>query len=208
MSLDLTVFHPFPRLAKETRLQIWQLAITEPRVVDVRYHLPAGRESGYFVSPNQVPTTLHACFESRAAVSTYYTPAFINEDNHCRRYIWVNFNIDTIGMLDHELPFLDGLNDDTASIRWMEIQAPEKIKFMYYQKWMNGMPGLRGLDILSSTPVWTWGSQCLLNMEKGFMDSFDGIGNWKLPKIRLIEKSTGYTVDSDSLLQLLRGRKR
>lgn len=80
-------FHPFPRLPLELRRHIWEMSM-QPREIPI--HL----NRQYCYSPTKTPAILHSCGESRSHLQSIYTKAF--KLGSQPRYIWVNFDLDTI----------------------------------------------------------------------------------------------------------------
>ncbi|PVI01413.1 hypothetical protein DM02DRAFT_349092 [Periconia macrospinosa] len=89
----MATFHLFPRLPLELRIQIWALA-TADRIVHVNRCIgDVDGEKGFW-SPDLPPGVTRACRESRTYCN--YRKAFILERSP--RYVWVNFEYDTIQM--------------------------------------------------------------------------------------------------------------
>ncbi|KXH30473.1 hypothetical protein CSAL01_00701 [Colletotrichum salicis] len=92
-------FHLFSELPFELRIQIWHLA-KEPRTLVIRTcdelakyrRQPLESTLIYYHSPNTVPAMLQTCRESRNL--GLYARAF--NGGLKPRYVWVDFNIDTI----------------------------------------------------------------------------------------------------------------
>lgn len=100
MATFYDTFHPFPRLPLELRICIWKMTIA-PREVVVKEKPTWVEENGQSIrktlclkSPTPVPAVLHANHEARSVLTTFYVRAY--NSGHQPRYIWVNFNIDTI----------------------------------------------------------------------------------------------------------------
>ncbi|KAE8446190.1 hypothetical protein EG329_012415 [Mollisiaceae sp. DMI_Dod_QoI] len=70
------VFHPFPRLAPELRLQIWEAARPEPRVIRIFPKKYEGEKYFAAHSTAKVPTLLQTCRESRKVALEWYTLSF------------------------------------------------------------------------------------------------------------------------------------
>tara|TARA_R110002060_G_scaffold23136_9_gene31311 strand:+ start:174 stop:812 length:639 start_codon:yes stop_codon:yes gene_type:complete len=74
----LTQFKRFPNLAAEIRLQIWELASSIPRDLDIwtrPFNIP-GSHGFKFATTKPVPSTLHTTKESRTVGLKYYHLAF------------------------------------------------------------------------------------------------------------------------------------
>lgn len=113
-------FHPFPRLPLELRQRIWELGI-EPRKVVV------GRSRFLRCPRSPPPPLLHACAESRSYLQKYYRKAFVY--GNPSRYSWVNFDNDTIYMMDYDF---GGFPADIPFIRWLVLESSDA-GFFYYQ---------------------------------------------------------------------------
>ncbi|KAH8684515.1 hypothetical protein BGZ60DRAFT_355066, partial [Tricladium varicosporioides] len=114
-------FHLFLRLPKELRNRIWKFAAFEPRLLNIRAFPPASVEIQYFFSSDPVPAILHTCQESRTEVLVFYTKAF--STGTTLRYIWTNFNVDTIKIEDHHLSKVN--QEERARIRWLIVNVNE-----------------------------------------------------------------------------------
>jgi hypothetical protein len=113
------VFHLFPLLPAELRIQIWK-ACTHPRIVEIsREPFSASRgDLEYFWSPQPVVAIQEACHESRN--SGCYVKGFTL--GAAPRYTWVNFSTDTIdlsqfAMNDPEMEYsrIEKLHIDVAA---------------------------------------------------------------------------------------------
>lgn len=91
-------FHPFPRLPLELRLQIWNLALPGPRVVQVieakKRHMLTRQASYHWTSNSPSPILLRVCKESREEALRTYTAAFGRNENDGR--VYVDFDKDTV----------------------------------------------------------------------------------------------------------------
>jgi hypothetical protein len=96
----MATFYPFPRLPHELRVLVWLLA-ANPRTVQInpKHESRLTRDGKYsseiasLVSPTPVPAALHACREGRR--HNAYEKLFYSDQPE-RRYIWVNFDLDTL----------------------------------------------------------------------------------------------------------------
>ncbi len=96
-------FHPFPRLPRELRWQIWELSVAPRQVVIAGpgQYLCHGRRA----SPP--PPLLLASGESRSYCQKFYTKAYVldrsNNNNNAPevlKYSWINFDLDEVYMRD------------------------------------------------------------------------------------------------------------
>jgi len=92
MDLSLQTFHPFARLPRELRLEIWIHAILVPRNVQLQINQVPREQLFYTPTPN--PRVLLTNHESRAEGLTVYNPGF-SSDVEVRK-IYINFEMDTI----------------------------------------------------------------------------------------------------------------
>src|SRR6187402_1867975 len=121
----LDTFHPFPRLPKEIRIEIWKLHLVTmpPRTLTVLSYPPARwtHELQHFFSPDPVPPLLHVSQEARMEALPFYTKAFSN--GLSPRYIWTNFFLDTIRMDSYNLTRVDFV--DKAHIQQLIVEASD-----------------------------------------------------------------------------------
>ncbi|KAK3291329.1 uncharacterized protein B0H64DRAFT_410362 [Chaetomium fimeti] len=95
-------FCPFMRLPLELRQQIWEMAIDPREVVFGRLH----DDQQCQVEWSPPPPVLAACAESRCDMQRFYTKAFLRPFPYSQtppKYCWVNFDVDTIHLVDHQL---------------------------------------------------------------------------------------------------------
>ena len=81
-----TEFHQFPKLPLELQLEVWKLAIAEPRVVAIKTTTANSwekvdgrmeRNTNYYLKlTNTIPATLHTCQISRQEALKTYKPSF------------------------------------------------------------------------------------------------------------------------------------
>ncbi|KAH7403249.1 hypothetical protein BKA64DRAFT_722023 [Cadophora sp. MPI-SDFR-AT-0126] len=102
--LPISTFHPFMRLPKELRSDIWNIYIesTKPRYIHVTLSRPdtanEDRSASSFKTKSSVPAILHICRESRKVGLIRYTTIFntINQSGVGRRQIFARPAADTI----------------------------------------------------------------------------------------------------------------
>jgi hypothetical protein len=121
-------FHPFPHLPDELRLLIWNLASAHPRTVTIHAHPRQIQIAEYLISPSPIPAPLHTCRESRIEALTTYTKAFHCPNNP--RYIFVDFHVDTIMLIDFDLKKISA--EDAGLTRWMTVEVRDSKLFCYY----------------------------------------------------------------------------
>ncbi|OAQ94960.1 hypothetical protein VFPFJ_01069 [Purpureocillium lilacinum] len=106
----MATFERFPLLPLELRQRVWELTV-EPRLVEVRFKLdhdenPDGKPKALHVtSSTPVPATLHTCREARTHGLSMYQRAFTIGAEP--RYVWVNYEMDTISVGDTSLSLID-----------------------------------------------------------------------------------------------------
>ncbi|EGO59841.1 hypothetical protein NEUTE1DRAFT_109308 [Neurospora tetrasperma FGSC 2508] len=162
-----TTFHPFPFLPWELRARIWELTV-EPRTVDVhakRYYLetkenietaPSGQQAyARLVSTTPVPATLQTCRESRnlGLYQKGLSEVEVVPEGGERRYVWLNFDIDTI----------DYGRDDLYNYRW----AAQPVKRLKYSSRKFHYCDVRSFNFFE-------------NLIEAHIDCFDeeGLGEW------------------------------
>jgi hypothetical protein len=151
----MATFHLFPQLPLELRIQVWELAFVEDRVLKVRRLHP----SGEYWSPSPIPTVTRACQESRKYCS--YWKAFVAEGSPC--YIWSKLDSDIVQMLASEMSEL--VEEDRAEkneIRRLRIELigdrmdDEELFYHSYSHHFHSFPKLKGCDILVVHGLFTW----------------------------------------------------
>jgi hypothetical protein len=199
------IFHPFTRLPKELRSQIWKLA-SVPRTLTIKKHFSRDDEnSQYLFTVEGIPAVMHVCQESRFEAP--YTPAFSLGSG--QRYIWVNFKSDTIMMPDYVLRHVKA--EERAQIRRAIFEVDSIANFMYFD-WedMSDMRGLEDLEIISAGNLLVWVTE-FEKLRMGFKSWFGEQEGWVFPKIRVIERRTGEELNSTNFLKIsefLKGRGR
>jgi hypothetical protein len=148
----MSIFHPFPRLPDELRQRIWELGAQQPREVAIRFAMdgtalwPTGTR--YCYSPTKVPALLHACAESRSYLqgSSIYSKAF--KEGSQPRYTWVNFDVDTIRMVQGRLMTVFA---ELNSIRQLTIEC------VSYDSFCEPFPDgpMHDLEVLDNTGLRT-----------------------------------------------------
>lgn len=199
-------FHLFPRLPKELRSRIWKFAAFEPRLLNIRFFPPGSVEIQYFFSSDPAPAILRTCQESRSEALAFYTKAF--STGTTQRYIWTNFNVDTIKIEDYCLSKVN--QEERARIRWLIVEANDTELFIwYYYPWdYEKMKELRDLVISSTPKVSQWGF-LIGTMRSDFEEWFGGVEGWKCPEMRIVEKGTGIEMNFQNFQAMsARGRGR
>ena len=92
------MFTLFNRLPIELRLKIWEAALPDPRVVNIREKrlrkTRPGRDMVAVTSDTKAPSVLFACRESYSAASKFYIPSFAFSDSIPETYF--DFQRDTL----------------------------------------------------------------------------------------------------------------
>lgn len=95
-TISTRTFHLFPNLPREIRQIIWELALLEPRIVEVDYYT-ASNGSQRYPSKSVVPAPLHVCSFSREIGLRHYerfmplgvwTGTYVNWDHDYISPIW------------------------------------------------------------------------------------------------------------------------
>jgi hypothetical protein len=87
-------FTLFPKLATETRLAIWKMAIPGPRVITIQVHNDATLNLRLLAASYAIPAILHTSRESREVALKSYELAFANHQNV--KPMYVDFSKDII----------------------------------------------------------------------------------------------------------------
>ena len=182
----MATFHIFPHFVPEIRAQIWALA-TEDRVIRVK-------ESNWgWWSRSPVPAVTRVCRESRNYCS--YQKGFFEARSFVatERYIWVNFDHDTIHVRSTVfwLPEMLPLSDiKHLRIELVDIQGEEVIE----DWWYHHLRKLRDIPKLTSVDL-------LVPRELRFYDQYieDAcFGTCERDNVRIVNMSTGEWIDNET----------
>ncbi|KAH7363932.1 hypothetical protein BKA65DRAFT_125313 [Rhexocercosporidium sp. MPI-PUGE-AT-0058] len=202
--VPLNTFHPFSRLPKEIRIQIWRAHLTsmEPRTLTIRSDYPNNftRPLQYFRSSNPVPSVLHICRESRLEALSFYVAAFTNGSSP--RFTWTNFHFDTINLTEWDLCKLSQL--DKTRMRQMIV---ESISADYFHGECRGefkdMADLARLKIISTESLYAW-EYLIGSMRKNFIRDFANIPGYVCPEIRIVQKGTQWEMNVHNYEAIMR----
>lgn len=132
-------FHLLGLLSLELRQRIWELSPT-PHRVPVGYFSNT-RGFSYLPSLPPVvlpPAVLHACAESRSHLLRYYTKIVI--EGLPFRYVWANYDLDTICMADLTI---DEYLDLLPSIKHLSVDVTDsELSIRYLMDPIQSMPSL------------------------------------------------------------------
>ena len=215
----LTEFHLFQALPRELRLQIWGIALSIPRNVniacDTRNFHPGLQSNTFqgqppspslksFTSSDRPPALLHVCRESRLEALRIYKPFFQIESSP--KYIYVAFSQDTIKTSDFFLRFLRGV--ELQGIQKMAINVNDPISFGHgdIQILKEMQPNLTELELL----VEPWGhiwehiygrhhGEIYLQQIK-IVPAFIRAAmvrdpGWRVPDMKIVDRKTGKLVE-------------
>ncbi|KAH8648274.1 hypothetical protein BGZ60DRAFT_423028 [Tricladium varicosporioides] len=142
-----------------------------------------------------MPAILLACHESRSEALVFYTRAF--SIGATQRYIWTNFNVDTIKIEDYCLSKVK--KEERACIRSLVVGVNNTGFFNWYcyPQDYEEMKELRDLVVSTATEVSQWGF-LISRMRSGFEGWFGAVEGWKCPAMRVVEKGTGIEVNLEN----------
>lgn len=208
-AFDSTALHSFERIPKELRLRVYKLASLEPRTLNIcsRPHrsfigisptslrLTAGEvpfnNIKYFVSSTPSPTTLQICHESRAEAQSVLTKAFCSNYDGQSRYIWTNFNLDTIRIGYNQFGAIE--EKDKSRILRLDIEYHEQDESFFCNYHLYDFVTLKQLlelRIMTEHEVYRW--EEIIEQLWEIMERAHGKdGNWVCPEFKVIEESTG-----------------
>lgn len=132
--LNRTSFHLFPQFPPDIRRRIWRLSI-EPREVHVKrgpslLSSAPNNTDPVWKSSTRLPAGLRICRESRSLLSsTYYARAIPDELDF--RFMWVNFDIDTIRINEQDAV---GLGHDKSLIRKLILETDQRARLLQLDK--------------------------------------------------------------------------
>lgn len=183
------MFHPFPRLPFELRAQIWELTV-EPRTVEIRYkreYQDAGSKVLHVTSSTPVPATLQACRDARNL--RLYQRAF-NAGTE-PRYVWVDFEIDTISIGHTDYAVLEPARLMTRRLTFERVN--DESFFRLQSKELARFSNLEEIHIICEEGLMVW------------QDAWESL-NWPCPKenLRFIDKETGQVAEGGELDKMLR----
>lgn len=148
-----TAFHLFGLLPLELRQHIWELSMT-PRRVPVgdfsKHSYP--RDPLPLPPPAPPPAVLHACAESRSRLVRCYSKVLTR--GSLSRYIWVNYELDTICINEWSIEDLDA---ELLLIKHMSIIITHEEHFWHEVIGrIRSMPRLENLEIKPSAKGICW----------------------------------------------------
>lgn len=126
----MSTFHPFPQLPAELRIRIFELSI-ELRTVEVRLHGRLGfNEPHWLYTTTPIPAILQTCREARGlGLYEQITSELASHTNTPQpteqRYVWVNYDSDTISIGRDTLQILDGIKHSVKRLRF-ERKGPDE----------------------------------------------------------------------------------
>ncbi|KAL2060448.1 hypothetical protein VTL71DRAFT_9479 [Oculimacula yallundae] len=188
-------FHLFPSLPAELRGRIWKLAANFPRTVTIKYYPLGNKRDERFTSPGPVAALMQTCRESRAwagytqsfTAPIFATPVFDLADS--KRYIWINFDNDTIQISDHALTKVK--TSDISFIRHVIVEVQNRQAFVEITiDTLRKLRALESLRLLCHENFHDWDT--VLPVIISSLDhASSGYHERKGPSIRIIQKSTG-----------------
>jgi hypothetical protein len=195
----LNEFRLFPILPKELRLQIWGIALSAPRIVNIicdeSIEIPSFAKS--FTSSDPPPALLHVCRESRSEAFEIYKPLFQTKSSP--KYTYVAFSQDIIRASDNLPKFLRSV-ELQGGIQKMTINIKDS---HYFGHWGIGplkkmQPNLRELELICEQgEMYDWGRDYGdlrtvtddIRLEMA-MDPF-----WDCPNMKIVDGRTGKIVE-------------
>lgn len=202
------ISHPgfpyFSLLPLELQIQIYKLLAHEPRIVKIHrkcvniYLPPHGqlRSLTYLACHDPVPTVLHLCQTSRIEAKNIYSPAF-SDGEGLGRYIWINFDTDTIKLTDCAL--MEAHRQYRARLRKviMEVKDTYGGNLSEYSDAFSPMKNLTMLDIILEGKLEAWVG-FVPRVGEWFEEWFENREGWVCPKVRVIEKATSIVIDDSN----------
>jgi hypothetical protein len=194
-------FHPFLALPSELRLQIWRMALSIPRNVNVAcdtgiFQRGVPRSAKSFSSSERPPALLHVCRESRIEALRIYKPLFQTKSSP--KYIYVAFSQDIITVSDNILGFLRGV--DLQGIQKMAINIKDPAYFGHFNidilKKMQ--PNLTELELIVEQPETyrrNHGESCLQLVTGDIRQAMAMDPGWVWPNMNIVDGKTGKLVE-------------
>jgi hypothetical protein len=193
----MATFHLFPQLPLELRMQIWESAFADDRVLKIRRR--HGVAGGQWWSPSPAPAVTRACWESRQYCS--YKKVFAAGKSS--RYIWAKLDSDIIQMLGSAMSELAGEErSERNEIRRLRVEmavrkemhtsdywSDESESFLHeYSHRICDFPKLEGCDVLVAGDLSRWTSF----IEETYW------GVCPQSNVRIIDAKTGEWIDADT----------
>lgn len=201
--ISLLAFPSFSQFPLELQIKIYKLIASEPRTVKIQRKNrlvqptilnpnPPPHMIVYLACHDPVPVALQICRASRTEAMKLYSPAFHAES--LSRFVWVNFDTDTIKIDDGALLFRTN-QQDRARMRNIILEVSESFEDQsYYMKAFSPMKNLEKLDIISGEKLSSW-TEFLPDLRGWFEDWFGSLEGWMHPEVRIIEQTTGTVMD-------------
>ncbi|KAK2012534.1 hypothetical protein LZ32DRAFT_638206 [Colletotrichum eremochloae] len=149
-----TEFHLFSNLPFELRIRIWDMT-REPRLLNVKARAelnkyrrhPLDYTLFYCTSPNPVPAILQTCHESRSL--GLYERSFAS--GLTPRYIWVDFQLDTIRATYWDLKLL---KVEKERIRHLSIEVENTDCFTRHcREAVAGLRVVKTIELFTQEPL-------------------------------------------------------
>jgi hypothetical protein len=194
-------FHHFSHLPAELRTQIWTYIALEPRYLKLE---PIGKvNEGHDFRICSPAPILHTCQESRTQGLGFYRKAFTVSNNP--RHIWVNFEADTIEIMDIRLSRNKLEWDDLKRIKRLVLNVKDIDVFVnrYMMRWWF-QPPLEDIILLSFHGISSWDAEDIHEVTNRFKHWFDW-RNLKSPRMRIRERHSGIEMDLQNHEALLQG---
>ncbi|OAL50072.1 hypothetical protein IQ07DRAFT_587751 [Pyrenochaeta sp. DS3sAY3a] len=181
----MATFQPFLRLPLELRIQIWESAFVDDRILKVRIRL----SSRDFRSPSPVPAVTRACQESRKYCS--YRKAFAVAGSP--RYIWSKFDSDIIQLPGSIMSRLNHISSaERTEIMRLRVELvredgwdESESFFHFYSHQFRYFPKLEGCDVLVPDGLREWASL----IEETYW------GTCPQRNVRIVDANTGEWID-------------
>ncbi|KAF7167904.1 hypothetical protein CNMCM6106_003274 [Aspergillus hiratsukae] len=182
----MAAFHLFPRLPFELRARIWELTV-EPRTVEVRVKKQHGSWGKilHVTSSTPVPAVLQACHEARNL--RLYRQAFNFSSGVEARYVWVNFEIDTISIGDTYFDTIEPA--EQRLIRRLTFERENDESFFHFQSHeLEMFSNLEEIHVICEDGLLAW------------HDAWEYVP-WPCPKenLRFIDKEMGQMAVGEDL---------
>ncbi|KAH6712543.1 hypothetical protein DL95DRAFT_393148 [Leptodontidium sp. 2 PMI_412] len=204
---SLTEFHLFPTLPSELRLRVWDIILSDPRIVDiscrkgiVKSNQQHTRFVEAFLSSTPIPPTLHVSRESRyEALATYKTYFLSFKSNYtpyhivlkAPNYIYLAFNQDTIRCSDNLLEYIDAA--EIENIEKMILEVADAGYFGHFNmEVITQMTRLKELELHTSEgQITDWRGDSAQILTRDFELAKRNNPGWECPRVRITSRETG-----------------
>ncbi len=179
----------------ELRLKVWDLALSEPRVVNIsceREKLDRERRfAKAFTSKGPAPALLHVCRESRLEGLSRFSPFFKTDTSPI--YTYISFEYDTVRCADSVLEYIG--EEEVQRIQKLILEVRDAEYFGHFH-----MDVVKRMDKLDEVTLlaqdghrinWHREGRYITSLTTDFEEARYSDPGWERPRVRILNKNTG-----------------